>query len=135
MDDTSIELLKKIVASADCLSCRDWYTVNMLKGKNLKAEMHGCPAWYDIENVPRSELKTIKGINKICISDPANINNYRVTAQLLELLLELYPNAEVTFVFHRGTWEKEEGKRGEKRAEIIKPILEKNKIRYIDISG
>lgn len=134
IDDTSLELLRRIESSAGCLSCRDWYTVNMLKKKGLMAEMHGCPAWYDIETVPISKLRTTGVINKICISDPASTINYRMAVEVIGLLRKLYPSAEIVFVFHRGTWEKEEGRRGEKRRAIIEPMLTKNKIEYVDIA-
>ena len=135
IDDSSLELLKKIQTSSGCLSCRDWYTVNMLKEKGFKAEMHGCPAWYDIENVPNSSLRRISGIKKICVSDPANVNNSAVAANLIRQLKKLFPSAEISLVFHRGTWEKEEGKRGEKRRAGIEPTLKELNIKSIDISG
>lgn len=135
MDDSSIQLLKKIEASAGCLSCRDWYTVNMLKEKGFDVEMHGCPAWYDIENIAKSSLKNIEGINKICISDPANISNSKAAVKLLELLKERYPAAEITYVFHRGTWTSSDGKLGAARKAGIEPTLTKYNIRWIDISG
>ena len=135
MDDTSISLLKRIETSAGCLSCRDWYTVDMLKEKGFKAEMHGCPAWYDIQQVATSKLRTIQGFNKICISDPANLNNLAAAVKLIELLKNNYPTSKLIFVFHRGTWEKEEGKRGEARKAALASVLEKNKIKWIDISG
>ncbi len=135
MDHTSMKLLKKIEASAGCLSCRDWYTVNMLKSKGFKAEMHGCPAWYDIENVGSSTLRKVDGIKKICISDPANVNNSKAAVNLIDLLKKLYPAADMTYVFHRGAWEKEEGKRGELRRTGIEPTLKKNRIRWVNIAG
>lgn len=135
IDDSSIQLLKKIEASAECLSCRDWYTVNMLKEKGFNAEMHGCPAWYDIKRVASSEVRAIKGIRKICISDPANLNNLGATAKLIELIRTNYPISEIVFVFHRGAWEPEEGKRGETRRALLEPVLRENKIEWIDISG
>lgn len=134
IDNSSILLLKKIESAVGCLSCRDWYTVNMLKEKGFKAEMHGCPAWYDIEYIDESKLRVIDKIRKICVSDTANVNNSRAAVDLIQLLVKLYPSSEIVYVFHRGTWEKEEGKRGEKRRAGIEPTLIKYNIRWIDIS-
>ena len=38
----------------------------------------GCPAWYDIENINRTKYngKELVNVDKICISDCADINNY-----------------------------------------------------------
>ncbi len=135
LDEGSIELLRLIEKSAGCLSCRDWFTVNMLKEKGFKAEMHGCPAWYDLKNVNRVKIREIENIQKICISDPANINNYRAAKILIFALKERYPSAEIQFVFHRGAWGKEEGNLGERRREAIENILVENSINWVDISG
>lgn len=135
IDETSLELLKKIEDSAGCLSCRDWFTVNMLKEKGFNAEMHGCPAWYDLNRIDTLQLRSIEGINRICVSDPADIMNYETAVRLIVYLKEKYPNAEITFVFHRGTWEKEEGALGEKRKVVIEKTLIDNNICWKDISG
>lgn len=135
IDNSSLKLLRKIEKSSGCLSCRDWLTVNMLKEKGFKAEMHGCPAWYDLENVEKSHLRDIAGIKKICISDPADIKNYGAAIQLINLLKKRYTQAEIQFIFHRGAWGKEEGILGIKRKTAIENILIKNQISCVDISG
>ena len=135
LDEGSIQLLKKIEESCGCLSYRDWFTVNMLKEKGFNAEMHGCPAWYDLDNVDVDRLRDMKGISKICISDPAEIKNYEAARNLISILKKRYPDAEIQFVFHRGTWEAEEGQLGEKRKAAILSTLEENNISWKDISG
>lgn len=135
IDESSIGLLKKIEKAAGCLSCRDWFTVNMLKEKGFKAEMHGCPAWYDLSMIETSQLKNIHSIHTICISDPAYIKSYEAAVKLIYLLKEKYPDAELKFVFHRGTWEKEEGPLGERRRAAIEKTLIDNNVAWIDIAG
>ena len=135
LDEGSIELLRLIERSAGCLSCRDWFTVNMLKEKGFNAEMHGCPAWYDLKNVAQAKIRGIEIIKKICISDPANVNNYEAAKELISVLKERYPLAEIKFVFHRGAWGKEEGTLGDRRKAAIESVLLENNISWVDISG
>lgn len=135
IDESSIELLKKIELSSGELSCRDWYTVYMLREKGFNAQMHGCPAWYNLDFLELSEMKQYKHIKKICISDPADLNYSIAAKELIKWIKAKYPNAEITFVFHRGMWDESEGKRGERRRKALEPTLLSERVNYIDISG
>lgn len=135
LDDTSIAFLKKIEASAGCLSCRDWYTVNMLTCKGFKAEMHGCPAWYDISYKQNRTLFNHHNIKRIAISDPGNPRYLAAARTLINCLKKLYPKTEILFVFHRGTWGKGEGRAGELRKKGIEKTLVDNNIKWVDISN
>ena len=135
MNDSSMELLRKIEASSKVLSCRDWHTENMLKLKGFKAEMHGCPAWYDAEYMDMSSLRTTKEIQNICISDPANIKNSEAARVVVRIIKNKFPDAKIKYIFHRGTWEKEDGKIGLQRKAGIEKTLLENHIEWVDISG
>ncbi|MCI9081645.1 MAG: polysaccharide pyruvyl transferase family protein [Lachnospiraceae bacterium] len=135
INDTSIHLLKHIEKSSSQLSCRDWFTTNMLRFKGFAADMHGCPAWYDTDYIGQTELRRKGGISKICVSDPADVKNSQAAAILLKCLREKFPNAEIVYVFHRGAWEPEEGRYGERRRKGIETILKETGINWINIAG
>lgn len=102
MNDESIQLLKIIELSAQQLSCRDWYTVYMLKEKGFNAVMTGCPAWYDLNYIDKTDFVIPKEINTICISDPAVSKHEKLAIKLIEWVKEKNPGANVFLVFHRG---------------------------------
>ncbi len=135
INNSSLELLKKIETLSGALSCRDWHTANMLRLKKYKAEMHGCPAWYDINYINMNTLRSKKTIQTICISDPANVRNSKAARVLIEVMKREYPNAKIKYVFHRGTWEEVDGKIGVQRKAGIEQALCENDIEWVDISG
>lgn len=135
INNSSMELLRKIQSDSTVLSCRDWHTVNMLKLKGFEAEMHGCPAWYDIDYMDMNSLRSTKSIETICISDPANINNTEAARVLVRVIKKAFPNANIKYIFHRGTWEEEDGKIGLQRKAGIEKTLLENNIEWLDISG
>lgn len=104
IDATSFELLDKIYESAGTFSCRDWYTVGMIREKGYtSAEMHGCPAWYDLNYINNLKLNrsNINEIRKICVSDPARDSNDELIIPLLEFIRNKYKNAVIEYIFHR----------------------------------
>ena len=135
IDDTSLDLLRRIEASAGCLSCRDWFTANMLEFKGFRAEVHGCPAWYDPDYIDQTEIRQSDAVRRICISDPADVKYAEAAEALVLRLKKLYPSAEIKFVFHRGTWGPGEGKYGEKRRKGLEHVLVGNGITWVDISN
>lgn len=65
--------------------------------------MTGCPAWYDIEKIYK-RLASVGLINKIIISDPADIMAFgNQSLELVRFMRKKFPNAEIEYVFHRGT--------------------------------
>lgn len=133
LDSSSQNLLKHIEKSAGVLSCRDWQTTNMLRKKGFKAEMHGCPAWYDMDYLSKKlELKDVK---RICISDPAMLSNLEAARNLVTWTRSKYKNAEILYIFHRGMWGDDDGKQGKIREQGIKGILEKNHVKCVNIAG
>ena len=135
MNSASIDLLKKIQDSAGELSCRDWHTANMLRQKGFKTIMTGCPAWYDYPYLKQNTLNPIHEIKNICISDPAKLDNLQAAAKLIFYLRKRYPSAQITFIFHRGSWEQNDNWEGKKRKKLLYTVLKHNKIGVKDISG
>ena len=79
--------------------------VNALKSSGLKnVFMTGCPAWYDLVNVEKTELNpTISQEPKIiAISDPAIPSNFNSAVKITEFLSKKYPDAQIKYVLHRG---------------------------------
>ena len=122
-------LLDKIYNDSKAFSCRDWYSVKMLKinGYN-NCILTGCPAWYNIDKVNSTNLEMSKEIKKICVSDPADKTNFNDAIKLVKYLKDKYKEATINFVFHRI----------DKKNNIYKELidsLEKMKINTIDITG
>ena len=86
------------------LACRDWYSVKALKNSGLdSAVMTGCPAWYDLDHVHCLTVrKSTNDKMTICISDPANKENFPYVIPLIRKVSELFPEAVIRFVLHRG---------------------------------
>jgi len=93
-----------LYASGYGFSCRDLHTVNILKNNGFQnVLMTGCPAWYDIRYVEKTDFRGRKqNIRSIMVSDPARICNLKSAMQLIEYLKVRFPEADLTFVFHRG---------------------------------
>lgn len=125
LNSESLELLRKIENSTGELSCRDWFTVNMLQEKGFKAVMNGCPAWYDLNYINRTDFQPPKSINRICVSDPANSKNSKSAVELLNWLKTRFPQAAVVLVYHRGI---------NKNTDLYK-YAHKENIEIVDISG
>lgn len=87
------------------LSCRDWYSVKVLKNNGFKNTiMTGCPAWYDIKNIRHCTLKNDIQIpfKKICISDCGNPANLNQSFEIVKYIRDKYPKSSIVYVFHRG---------------------------------
>ena len=86
------------------LSCRDYPTYKVLKNEGFKnVFLTGCPAWYNLEFLDKTDIvNSQKEIKKICISDPAQRMNCESAVLITDLLKRRYPEAQITFVFHRG---------------------------------
>lgn len=119
-----MRLLKKIESVSDTLSCRDWCTADMLREKGFCTEMHGCPAWYDLKYIDKTNISFPKDIKKICISDPKDPWHERAGIEVVEWVKKRFSNAEIIFVYHRGI---EENTR-------LESYLKQEHISYVDIS-
>ena len=120
-------LLAKIDKEGLGLGCRDLYTMQILKQEGFdNIMMTGCPAWYDIPNINKTELNESHNFNNIFISDPADEINDVQAILVTQYLKRKYPNANISFIFHRGI------KTSRKLYENIKKI---ENVRIIDISN
>lgn len=103
--EESMNLWKKIETSGFSLGCRDWESVKVLHYAGIKNTiMTGCVAWYNLPYAMKSKFdKDMSKIKKICISDPALRNNFESAYLLVTFMRQKFPDANIKFVFHRGT--------------------------------
>lgn len=92
------------------MSCRDWYTVQMLKNQGFKdVTMTGCPAWYEVEMVKDLKYKGCTLGNSdtpyIIVSDAAFPKNNKYTGKLIEIIREKFSKARIKLLLHRGITE------------------------------
>lgn len=111
------------------LSCRDYYSVKTLNINGYdNSIMTGCPAWYNLEYIDKLDVKEIKHVKKICISDPAQSENIYHAYDLAKYMKERFKDAKIYFVFHR--IEKEKNKYNE-----LIEALKKLEVEICDITG
>ena len=94
---------EKGIQGDNSMGCRDIFTVKYLKHIGYPAMLTGCPAWYDLEYVDKTELISHNPgtINNICVSEPGDVRNVELLLGLLEHLRKRYPDAKITLVIHR----------------------------------
>lgn len=120
------------------ISCRDWYTVRILKNQGFKnVVMTGCPAWYDLSAIHQVGLSEhiCMPYKKICISDPGYSINVERSYELAKYLKEKFPKSNIYFVFHRGIApdEKTAVKRGKMNLDLVEKLNMLN-VKVHDIS-
>ncbi len=129
--ESTKKLFNRIIKDSGYLTCRDWYSVRALRANGINnAIMTGCPAWYNLEYIDKSEIREniSMPIKKICISDPANIKNFEQALKVVEYVKQKFTQANISFVFHRI----------EKNDEIhknLKQKLEEIGIKIVNISN
>ncbi len=129
--ESTKKLFNRIIKDSGYLTCRDWYSVRALRANGINnAIMTGCPAWYNLEYIDKSEIREniSMPIKKICISDPANIQNFEQALKVVEYVKQKFTQADISFVFHRV----------EKNDEIHKNLeqkLEKIGVKIVNISN
>ena len=102
------KLSKKFLEAVDKdgfgLSCRDLYTYRTLRKEGYQnVWITGCPAWYNLDTLKQSTLRENSAeIRSIVISDPARESNFETALSVVQYLREYYPEAKITFLFHRG---------------------------------
>lgn len=102
-DETKRYLTK--LSKQGMLSCRDWYTVRAFRNNGiLKPIMTGCPAWYDMDYIGKSTVRSNISslIKRISVSDPARIENRTLVIPIIDYLQKKFPNAKIDYIFHRG---------------------------------
>lgn len=138
-NNTTKKLLERLSKDNANLSCRDWYSTRILKANGFNnAIMTGCPAWYDLNYINSSEIR--KDVNipfkKICVSDPAKLQNADNAIKLVKYLIEKFKEAKITFVFHRRDSKKiESSAKTESVYDKIKEELDKLGVKTVNISS
>lgn len=101
----SIKFLHRLENDGYSLGCRDLLSQQILRNAGIRnTRMTGCVAWHNLPYVNQTELRSSKKtVQKICISDPADIANFDMAYILVKYLQNRYPYAKVIFIFHRGT--------------------------------
>lgn len=138
-NETTVKLLERLSKDGKNLSCRDWYSTRVLKANGFENSlMTGCPAWYDLNYINSAEIRD--GVNipfkKICISDPAKLQNAGNAIELVKYLMNKFKDAEIIFVFHRRDSKKvESSAKIESVYDKIKQELDKLKVKVVDISS
>ena len=107
--DRTWKLMKRFERDGFSIGCRDVHTTAMLRHLGIhNTIMTGCAAWYDINTINSHAEKYHGGgkIHRILISDPAQKINHNQCIEVIKLIRRLFPDSEISFVFHRGINEK-----------------------------
>lgn len=101
---SSMEFLNRVVSDSGVLGCRDYYAVRVLQANGFRNSlMTGCPAWYDLGKLG-ARLPAKTEIHSIAVSDPADVVHYGAQSlAICRYLKGRYPDAQLHYVFHRGT--------------------------------
>lgn len=107
-NDTSLKLLTKMVQNKRQISCRDYYTAQALRNNGIEAvSMTGCPVWYNLSYIGE-EMTQTSNIKKI-VYTPAQMKEFASQSiDIMKVLKELFPKAEIYCSFHRGIGTKDE---------------------------
>ncbi|MFQ9933211.1 MAG: polysaccharide pyruvyl transferase family protein [Lachnospiraceae bacterium] len=122
-------LLQRAIHDTKTLGCRDFVSMNILRNNGIdNSLMTGCPAWYDLNYVNQTNYKgkSLQDVNKICISDCGNPNNYNLAIELCIFIKKFFGDKEISFVCHRGFPDSSLG---------IDKILSAYNINYTNISN
>jgi len=145
LTNTTIQLLDKIEKNEFFSSVRDYHTLNVLQMKKYSnILMTGCPAYYDIKYL-NSTLNIPKKINKVAFSLGVSFVESKSMEKLMqEIVLDLktrYKDIDFEVVFHHSL-DKDTLLKHNSASEYhnnkhnqFANWLEKNDIKYIDISG
>lgn len=114
-NDASRSILSYIHKKCKATSCRDVITKNILDRYGFKnAIMTGDPSWYDLKSIGR-RFERPRNINRVVVTPPADAIFYEQAVTLMEMLKDVFRNAEFFLVFHRGMKPDKYTSRGEAR--------------------
>lgn len=98
-NETSQQFIKDISAKITYSSCRDYYTVDVLKKLDVQnVIMTGCPAWYSLNSINKEF--NYKDPKTIIFSDPALVDSSSYEA--LKLLRRKFPKSNIILTLHHG---------------------------------
>ena len=104
---SSLRLLSKIEKTS-VLSCRDYYTQNVLVMNGLsKVKMTGCPVWYDLPSLNK-EMERPQEVKKVVYTPAQSTLFTQQSVEIMKVLKVRFPKAEIYCSFHRGISEKDE---------------------------
>lgn len=135
----SKQLIERLYSDGFHLGCRDNLTYQVLERSGLKRTiMTGCPAWYDLNYIHQNNLFTAPEegkINKIAISDPGNVANIQLAANIVALCKKRYKPDVIVFVFHRG-WNKDKYTSDDvaSKQQVLRDWLVDNNVKVVDAS-
>ena len=100
--EQSIALLRRISSQINYLSCRDFYTWQVLKNNGFdNALMTGCPSWYELDYIGQ-QYERPSSIRRIVFTPPIYQNQGEYSVDILRMMLDLFPEADITVCFHQG---------------------------------
>ncbi len=145
LNHTTLMLLNKIEGSGFMNSVRDYHTLNTLQMKGYKnVLMTGCPAYYDSEYLNK-DMHIVQEINTVAFSLGVSFVESKSMEKLMKNLIielkEYFANKKFQVVFHHSLNKDEllkhssANERHSMKHNQFAKWLEKNKIKYIDISG
>lgn len=134
---STMALFERISQDGGTFGCRDWYAVKVLANNGFTDSlMTGCPAWYALSCIDESSPQVLGSRLKIAVSDPANAALYGgQSIELVKALMTAFPDASITYFFHRGIIQ--DDLTGRREAASIREIVQKLDelgIPYVDIS-
>jgi polysaccharide pyruvyl transferase WcaK-like protein len=90
-DNESISFWKYAYGTSKLFSARDKITYNVLKNYDIKAELTGCPALFNLETLEKNNILTKnKRINKIAVTIPHLSLSFHRFFSIKSFLLTLY---------------------------------------------
>ncbi len=103
--EESMKLLNRFEKDGFYMGARDRHSSICLKQNGFEKNiMTGCAAWYRLDKLGCGlQKKSFKDNPIICISDPARVANFDLACEVITFLRKRFPNAQIKFVFHRGT--------------------------------
>lgn len=132
----SKQFLKWVDQNGLGLGCRDIYTYRTLLKEGLEnVFLTGCPAWYNIDKISETQvIREFSEVKKIVISDPARDKNLNMALDTVKTLRRRYPDANITFVFHRGITSSSTVGKGKLTKEELSKLVKEYCNDVIDIS-
>jgi hypothetical protein len=100
----SMGLLQEIHSRIPYSSVRDILTEQVLNNVGIdNVVTTGCAAWYHLPTVNDDFVPPV-GIKQIVVTTPAQSKNFKETAQVVQLIGRMFPQATRYLVFHRGIY-------------------------------
>ncbi len=127
--EKTCEFLSYISQQVDYISCREYYTCDILAKHGIKNTlMTGDPAWFLLSSIGKPMYRP-KQIKRLVFSPPLSAYYLEQAKLIMDMLAKLFPAAERICAFHlfdSDTDPRTEGK-AERSAAMSSAVLEKNR--------